>query len=298
MSADPFPLARYVIGQAEFEAPRPAPGLYLVPTPIGNLRDITLRALEVLAGADIVACEDTRVTRVLLNRYGIARPVTAYHEHNALDAGQKLLAALAEGRSVALASDAGTPLISDPGQRLVLSAAEEGHAIYALPGASALTTALSGAGLASDGHYFGGFLPSKSGARRARFDSLRSVPGTLAFFESPNRVAASLRDAASVFGDDRQAIVARELSKTFETFHRGTLTELAGHFEAHGAKGEIVLLIAQDSTQTESWTDAAVDSLLDDLSASMPTSKAAAEAARATGRPKGDLYRRLLELKG
>src|SRR5690349_20305547 len=172
------------------EAPEVAPGLYLVATPIGNLGDITLRALELLAGADVIACEDTRVTRKLTERYGITTPLTPYHEHNAAEARPKLLARLADGQAVALVSDAGTPLISDPGYKLVRAACEAGHAVTALPGASAVLTALSVAGLPTDHFFFEGFLPPRQGARQKRIAALANVPATLVLFESGPRIAA------------------------------------------------------------------------------------------------------------
>src|ERR1700755_1485210 len=182
---------------AAIEAPKPSAGLYLVATPIGNLGDITLRALEVLAGADVVACEDTRVTRKLADRFGIETPLTAYHEHNAAEARPKLLARLAQGDAVALVSDAGTPLISDPGYKLALAARDAGHAVTALPGASSVLTALSLAGLPTDRFCFEGFLPPKQMARQKRIAALASIPATLVLFESGPRLAESLADLAS-----------------------------------------------------------------------------------------------------
>ena len=273
------------------------PALYLVATPIGNLGDITLRALETLAGVDVLACEDTRVTRVLLNRFGIVNRPYAYHEHNADEVGPKLLAALADGRSVALVSDAGTPLVSDPGYRLGQMAIEAGHSVVPIPGASAPLAALVGSGLPSDAFLFAGFLPVKDKGKRDRLTELSRVPATLIFFESPHRLGASLAVAAAVLGGARRATVCRELTKAFEEFHRGTLEELATYYEDRAVKGEIVLLIAPP--ECEDVPDAAdIDALLRELSQSMPTSKAAAEAARLTGLSKKDLYTRLLALKG
>ena len=182
----------YLIGQTEIAARPLEPAFYLVATPIGNLADITLRALETLAGVDVLACEDTRVTRVLLDRYGIKQRLTAYHEHNANEAGPKLLAALEEGRSVALVSDAGTPLVSDPGFRLVGQAVERGIRVVPIPGASAVLAALTASGLPTDAFLFAGFLPVKDGQRRARLEALRTIPATLVFFESPRRLADTL----------------------------------------------------------------------------------------------------------
>ncbi|HEV7436495.1 MAG TPA: 16S rRNA (cytidine(1402)-2'-O)-methyltransferase [Pseudorhizobium sp.] len=272
------------------------PALYLVATPIGNLGDITLRALETLAGADVLACEDTRVTRVLLDRFGIVNRPFSYHEHNAAEAGAKLLSALEEGKSVALVSDAGTPLVSDPGYRLGQLAIEAGHRVVPIPGASAPLAALVGSGLPSDAFLFAGFLPVKDKGKRDRLAELSRVPATLIFFESPHRIGATLATAADVVGPGRRAAVCRELTKTFEEFQRGTLEELASHYSERAVKGEIVLLVAPPEIDDVPGA-VEVDVLLQELSATMPTSKAAAEGARLTGLSKKDLYQRLLALK-
>lgn len=273
------------------------PALYLVATPIGNLSDITLRALETLAGADVLACEDTRVTRVLLDRYGIVNRPYAYHEYNADEVGPRLIAALEAGKSVALVSDAGTPLVSDPGYRLALLAIEAGHRVVPIPGASAPLAALVGAGLPNDAFFFAGFLPSKDKARRDRLAELAGVPATLLFFESPHRIAATLVSAADVLGESRPACVCRELTKTFEEFRRGTLGELAAHYAQAGAvKGEIVLVIGPPGEAAAPEAED-VDRLLAQLVRDMPAGKAATEAARQTGLPRRDLYQRLLDLK-
>ncbi|OOG68426.1 16S rRNA (cytidine(1402)-2'-O)-methyltransferase [Sinorhizobium sp. A49] len=271
--------------------------LYLVATPIGNLGDITLRALETLAGADVLACEDTRVTRVLLDRYGIVNRPYAYHEHNADEVGPRLLAALGEGRSVALVSDAGTPLVSDPGYRLGQLAIEAGHRVVPIPGASAPLAALVGSGLPNDAFLFAGFLPTKDKAKRDRLQELARVPATLLFFESPHRIAATVAAAAAVLGENRRATVCRELTKTFEEFRRGTLGELKAFYEDAGAvKGEIVFVIGPPDAPPEPEA-ADVDALLVRLIADMSTGKAATEAAKQTGLPRKELYDRLLELK-
>jgi 16S rRNA (cytidine1402-2'-O)-methyltransferase len=271
--------------------------LYLVATPIGNLGDITLRALETLAGADIIAAEDTRVSRVLLDRYGINKRPYAYHEYNADEAGPKLIAAIMAGKSVALISDAGTPLVSDPGYRLVRQALEAGLRIIPIPGASSVVTALSAAGLPSESFYFAGFLPQKEKARRDRLAAIGVIPGTLIFFESPNRLPASLKDAADMLGPNRQASVCRELTKTFEEFRRGTLSKLAAHYDKNpNIKGEIVVAVAPPEAEAPP-EGAALDDILKALAGQMPAAKAAAEAARQTGLPRKDLYQRLLELK-
>jgi len=272
------------------------PALYLVATPIGNLGDITLRALETLAGADVLACEDTRVTRVLLDRYGIQNRPFAYHEHNADEAGPRLLQALEAGKSVALVSDAGTPLVSDPGYRLAQTAIESGYRVVPIPGASAPLAALVGSGLPNDAFLFAGFLPTKDKARRDRLSEFANAPATLLFFESPHRIGATLLAAADVLGGDRMASVCRELTKTYEEFRRGTLADLAAHYaENDNVKGEIVLVVAQPQEKPVEAAD--VDAILADLS-DMPTAKAAAEAARLTGLPRKELYQRLLEIKG
>jgi 16S rRNA (cytidine1402-2'-O)-methyltransferase len=273
------------------------PALYLVATPIGNLGDITLRALETLAGADVLACEDTRVTRVLLDRYGIAVRPYAYHEHNANEVGPKLLAALEEGRSVALVSDAGTPLVSDPGYRLGQLAIEAGHKVIPIPGASAPLAALVASGLPSDTFLFAGFLPVKEKGRRDRLAELSKIPATLIFFESPHRIAAALASAAHVLGAARAGSVGRELTKAFEEISRGTLGELSEAFSERTVKGEIVFLVGPPAyDDVPAAVD--VDVLLEELSASMPAAKAAAEAARLTGLSKRDLYQRLVTMKG
>ncbi|WP_408004573.1 16S rRNA (cytidine(1402)-2'-O)-methyltransferase [Pseudorhizobium endolithicum] len=287
----------YRIGNAAVPARPLDPALYLVATPIGNLGDITLRALETLAGADVLACEDTRVTRVLLDRYGIVNRPFAYHEHNADEAGPKLLAALDEGKSVALVSDAGTPLVSDPGFRLGQMAIEAGHRVVPVPGPSAPLAALVGSGMPSDAFLFAGFLPVKDKGRRDRLAELSRVPATLIFFESPHRIGASLAAAADVLGGGRRAAVCRELTKAFEEFRRGSLDQLSGYYADRPVKGEVVLLIAPPEIDDVPGA-MEVDVLLRELAASMPTSKAAAEGARLTGLSKKDLYQRLLALKG
>ena len=229
------------IARTRIDAPLLEPALYLVSTPIGNLGDITLRALETIAAADMLACEDTRVTRKLLTRYGIARKTVAYHEHNAATQGPRLLTALAEGRSVALVSDAGTPLVSDPGFRLVAAALEAGHRVVPVPGASAPLAALVGSGLPTDSFAFAGFLPAKSAARLAALERWRGIPATLVLFEAPGRLVASLKAAATVFGGARRAAIGRELTKLHEEIRPGTLDELADHYGSQAARGEIVI---------------------------------------------------------
>jgi 16S rRNA (cytidine1402-2'-O)-methyltransferase len=271
--------------------------LYLVATPIGNLGDITLRALETLASADVLACEDTRVTRVLLDRYGIRNRPYSYHEHNAEEVGPRLIAALDAGKSVALVSDAGTPLVSDPGYRLGQLALEAGHRVVPIPGASAPLAALVGSGLPSDAFLFAGFLPVKDKGKRDRFSELSKIPATLMFFESPHRISATLKVASEVLGPNRRAVVCRELTKTFEEFRRGTLSELAEWYgEDRIVKGEIVLLIEPPSyDEIPDMED--VEKLLKDLVATMSAAKAAGEASKLTGLPRKELYQRLLDMK-
>lgn len=272
------------------------PALYLVATPIGNLGDITLRALEILAGADVLACEDTRVTRVLLDRFGIKARPYAYHEHNAAEVGPKLIAQLEAGRSVALVSDAGTPLVSDPGYRLGQLALAAGHRVVPVPGASAPLAALVGSGLPSDAFLFAGFLPTKDKARRERLAQFSEVVATLVFFESPHRIGATLLAAADSLGPDRPAAVCRELTKTFEEFRRGTLAALAAEYAEKAVKGEIVLVIGPPGISAE-IDEAEIDALLLHHGRTLPAAGAAAEVARETGLPRKALYQRLLALR-
>lgn len=275
---------------------RPGPGLYLVATPIGNLRDITLRALDLLADADVVACEDSRVTRKLLSAYGIQRRLTTYHEHNAERVRPRLVARLRQGKSVALVSDAGTPLVSDPGFKLVEACAKSGIAVYAVPGASALLAGLGVAGLPTDRFYFAGFLPPKQTARRKALQEIAMVPGTLVIYESARRLAASLADMAAVLGD-RRASVARELTKLFEEVVRGSLIELAARYaEAGPPKGEIVVIVAPPARPEigEEAIDRALTAALERQS----VKDAAASVAAALGLPRRRLYGRALALSG
>lgn len=287
----------YLVGGVTVPARPLDVALYLVATPIGNLGDITLRALETLASVDVLACEDTRVTRILLDRYGIRNRPYSYHEHNANEAGPKLLAALEAGKSVALVSDAGTPLVSDPGYRLGQLALEAGYRVVPIPGASAPLAALVGSGMPSDAFMFAGFLPVKDRGKRDRFSELAKTPATLIFFESPHRIGATIKVASEVLGVNRRAVVCRELTKTFEEFRRGTLGELAEWYnEDRVVKGEIVLLIEPPSfDEVPDIED--VEDLLRDLASNMPAAKAASEASRLTGLPRKELYQRLLDMK-
>ncbi|MEM7088493.1 MAG: 16S rRNA (cytidine(1402)-2'-O)-methyltransferase [Pseudomonadota bacterium] len=229
-----------------FQKIRLAAGLYFIATPIGTARDITLRALDVLASADVIAAEDTRSLRRLMDIHGVplgGRRLLAYHDHSGTNARSKLVEALDAGQSVAYASEAGMPLIADPGYELGKQAAEAGHIVTCAPGPSAALTALTLAGLPTDAFFFAGFLPSAKGARRTRIGVLRDIPGTLVIYESPKRVAASLSDLAVVLGAERRAALCRELTKKFEEVKRGTLGELAEHFKGTSIKGEVVLLV-------------------------------------------------------
>ncbi len=223
-----------------------APGLYLVATPLGAARDITLRALDILASADIIAAEDTRSLRKLLEIHGIAlegRPVIAYHDHNGAQARPRLMSALEQGKSVAYASEAGTPMVADPGFDLARAAIAGGHALTSAPGPSAVITALTVSGLPTDRFLFAGFLPNTSSARKTALRALAQVPATLVFYESPRRAAAMLRDAAEVLGETRNAALCRELTKKFEETLRGTLADLAAELKRTPRKGEMVVLI-------------------------------------------------------
>lgn len=269
-------------------------GLYVVATPIGNLRDITLRALDVLAQADLVLCEDTRVTGKLLHAYGISAKLERHDEHAAERARPKALAALAEGKRVVLVSDAGTPLISDPGYRLVREAAAEGWTVIPIPGASALIAGLSAAGLPTDRFLFAGFPPPKSAARRTFLEELAGIRTTLVFYEGGSRLADSLSDMASVLGD-REAVVCRELTKLYETIYRGPLSVLAEDPRLDAPRGEIVILVGPGRETEASAADA--DAALADALTRLKPAEAASEVAKALGLSRRDLYRRAMELK-
>lgn len=271
-----------------------APGLYVVATPIGNLRDITLRALDVLAAADLVLAEDTRVAGKLLSAYGLSAKLERYDEHGAERTRPKAMAALAEGKRVALISDAGTPLVSDPGYRLVREAAAEGVAVFPIPGASALLAGLSAAGLPTDRFLFAGFPPPKSAARRTFLEELAPIRSTLVFFEGGSRLAASLADMAAVLGD-REAVVCRELTKLYETFYRGPLTTLAADPRLDAPKGEIVILVGP-GREVEA-TAADIDTALADALTRLRPAEAAAEVAKALGLSRRDVYQRAMDMR-
>ena len=233
----------YVIVGQRFVAPELAPGLYVVATPIGNLRDITLRALETLCAADLVLCEDTRHSARLLDHYGISRPRAALHEHNEAEKAAQIVDRLKSGARIALVSDAGTPLLSDPGFPLVRAARAAGCPVFAIPGPSALLAALMSAGLPTDAFSFFGFLPVKSGARVSALATIADRTETLVFYESPRRLDKTLAAMAGIFGQDRQAVVARELTKRFEHIDQGTLAELAARYADTQTKGEVVIAV-------------------------------------------------------
>ena len=286
---------RLIIAGQLIQAPQLAAGLYLVATPIGNLGDITLRALQTLAGADLIACEDTRVTRKLLDRYAIATPLSPYHEHNAAKARPGLLRRLAEGAAIALVSDAGTPLISDPGFKLVRAAREAGHAVTAQPGASAVLTALTVAGLPTDQFFFAGFLPPKQAARRTRIAELARLPGTLVLFETGPRVAAALADLAAGLGANREAALCRELTKLHEEIRRGELAKLAEACASEEPRGEIVLVIAPPPQEMQTSL-AETETLLREALARHSLKDAVGEVVQATGRSRREVYQRALAL--
>jgi 16S rRNA (cytidine1402-2'-O)-methyltransferase len=272
-----------------------APGLYVTATPIGNARDITLRALDVLKGVDLIAAEDTRVTSKLLAIHGISKPLTAYNDHNAARERPRLLARLRDGARIALVSDAGTPLVSDPGFKLVREAIQEKLPVHALPGASAALTGLVLSGLPSDRFLFAGFLPSKAGERQSALEELKTIRATLIFFESGPRLAESLKQMAEVLGT-RNAAVARELTKLHEELRRGTLAELAQSYEnAPTPKGEVTLLVSPPHAAQADMT--AVDAALDAALEFMPLKPASEMIANLTGVSRKDVYARGLEKK-
>jgi 16S rRNA (cytidine1402-2'-O)-methyltransferase len=284
----------YVLDGHQTNVARLTPGLHIVATPIGNLGDITLRALAALAGADLIACEDTRVTRKLLDRYAIATPLTPYHDHNAAQARPALLRRLTDGAAIALVSDAGTPLISDPGFKLVRAAHDAGHAVTTLPGASSLLAALAVAGLPTDQFLFAGFLPPKAVARRSRIAELSRIPATLVLFETGPRLTATLADLAAGLGP-REATVCRELTKLHEEIRRGDLETLSQNCAASELRGEIVLVIGPPAAPVEvSLSDA--DALLRQALVRVSLKDAVGEVAEVTGLPRRELYQRALVL--
>lgn len=287
---------RFILSEHAFTAPNLEPALYIVSTPIGNLRDITVRALETLAASSMIACEDTRVTATLTQKFGLKTPLMPYHEHNAEKQRPRILAELEAGKAVALVSDAGTPLVSDPGYRLVRGVLEAGFDVVPIPGASAPLAGLVASGLPSDTVLFAGFLPQKGGPKTKRLEDLARVSATLVFFESPHRTGATLETMAGLLGGTREAVVARELTKRFETFERGPLSDLATRFKDAPVKGEIVILVGPPEERPEA--DASdLDALLAAALEDMPVSAAAKTVAKATGLDRGEVYKRALDLK-
>lgn len=285
----------FVIGSAQFEAPPLAAGLYVVATPIGNLKDITVRALETLAAADLVLCEDTRHSATLLDHYGIRAEKRSLHEHNERQRADEIVATIAAGQAVAQISDAGTPLLSDPGFPLVRAVREAGLPVFAIPGASALLAALASAGLPTDAFGFVGFLPSKAGQRANALDALKRRTDTLVFYESPRRLGDTLAAMAEAFGAERPAAVALELTKRFERVERGTLSQLAAHFSEGDTKGEAVVLVggtAEVMVDAADWQAALEESLV-----AQPLRAAVDEITARYGLKRKEVYDAALALK-
>lgn len=285
-------------GLGGFGAKPLAPGLYFVSTPIGAARDITLRGLDILASAEVIAAEDTRTLRHLMEIHGIAlghRPLIAYHDHNGEAARPRILRALAEGKSVAYASEAGTPLVADPGYQLGRAAIAEGYLVIAAPGPSAVLAALTVSGLPSDRFLFAGFPPNTKSARRKWLSDFAKTPATLIFYESPKRVGEMLTDCVQTFGEDREAAVCRELTKRFEEVRRGPLGQLAQAFEGVAVKGEIVVLIDRARGRTAGPED--IEAALRERLGRMSVKDAAAEVAEALGLPRREVYQAALAME-
>lgn len=280
------------------------PGLlFIVATPIGNLEDITHRALRILREVDLIACEDTRHTRKLLNHFGISTATISYHEHNEQERAAELCEALESGKTIALVSDAGTPLISDPGFRIVKAAIDRGFSVQPIPGPAAFVTALSASGLATDQFLFAGFLPGRAGARRAKLIELGSIPATLVFYEAPHRIRATLKDAREILGD-REAVIARELTKLHEEFARASLSELIGRFsEIEAPRGELVLIISGQKAETlaSTRTTSSADQLRERMNElereGIDQKTAMKKAAKELGLKRDDAYRMLVDHK-
>lgn len=276
-----------------------SPGLVLVSTPIGNARDITLRALDMLRDADVLVAEDTRSLRRLMEIHGVpvaGRPLLAYHDHSGDKARDKVLAQLAEGARVVYASEAGTPLIADPGYDLVRAARAAGYAVTAAPGPAAAVMALSLSGLPTDRFFFAGFLPSAKGARAKALREVKDVPATLVFYESPKRLHRSLAAMAEVLGPERETVVARELTKRFEELRTGTLATLAAEIEDGALRGEIVVLVAPGAPEEVSAD--VVDDMLRAALAEKSAKDAVADVSAATGRPRREVYQQALGILG
>ncbi len=297
LPADPQPASArtFAISGHLLTAPKAAPGLHLVATPIGNLGDITIRALETLAGCDIIACEDTRITRRLTERYSISGLLKQYHEHNAEQARPKILEKLAQGASIALVSDAGTPLISDPGFKLVREVYAAGFNVIALPGPSSVLAALAVAALPTDRFFFEGFLPSRQMARRARLTELSRIDATLVMFDSGNRVQDTLADLADIMGN-RDAAICRELTKMHEEVRRAKVSELAAVAGELETRGEFVLVIGPPAADAQLMTEGDLDAMLRASLAHDSVKDAVAHAVEVSGRPRREIYARALEL--
>ncbi|MGD0851081.1 16S rRNA (cytidine(1402)-2'-O)-methyltransferase [Bradyrhizobium sp.] len=289
------PARTFSVGPHILTAPKAAPGLHLVATPIGNLGDITLRALETLAGVDIIACEDTRISRRLTERYAITALLKPYHEHNAALARPKILEKLSQGASIALVSDAGTPLISDPGFKLVREACAAGYPVIALPGPSSVLAALSVAALPTDRFFFEGFLPPKQVARRARLAELARIDATLVMFESGNRVQDTLADLADIMGA-RDGALCREMTKLHEEITRGPIAELARAADKLEKRGEFVLVIGPAAAGARTMAADELDDLLRSRLKRDSVKDAVAHAVEVSGRPRREIYARALEL--
>lgn len=274
--------------------------LYVVATPIGNLGDLTIRARDVLGAVDLIAAEDTRHTRQLLQAFGLQTPTFSLHEHNEAQKAATLVNELAGGKSIALVSDAGTPLISDPGFNVVAAARAAGHAVIAIPGACAAIAALSVAGLPTDRFVFEGFLPAKSSARRERLQQLADEPRTIVFYEAPHRIAEALGEMAEAFGATREASIGRELTKRFEAHYGGTLETLAARArdDSDMQRGEIVIVVRGAQIAAQSHGSVAADQLLRALAEELSPAQAAKIAAKLTGSKRSELYARALQLAG
>jgi 16S rRNA (cytidine1402-2'-O)-methyltransferase len=297
MTATPHPDRGFLLGSSRFSAAPLDPGLYLVATPIGHLKDITLRALETLAAADVVFCEDTRVTAKLMARYGLRNELKPYHDHNAAKVRPVILARIADGESVALTSDAGTPLVSDPGFRLVSEALAGNLKVEIIPGVSAPVAALALSALPADRFLFGGFLPGKEGERRRRLEELKAVPATLIFFDTARRVVDTLAAVEAVLGPRRVAI-ARELTKLHQEVLRGLPGELSAVIAARGGlKGEITLVIAPPASSSAPASNAEIERALAEAMRSLPMGKAAADVSRRFGRSRRAVYDLALRLR-
>ena len=273
--------------------------LYIVATPIGNLGDMVPRAIETLQSVAVIACEDTRHSKKLLDHFRIEKPLMAYHDHSDGKSSSKILRHLASGDDIALISDAGTPLISDPGYRLVLAARQSGYQVVPIPGASAVISALSVAGLPTDKFRFMGFLPAKGSQRKKALAELSSVSDTMVFYEAPHRILDCLADAREVFGGEHPGFIAREISKTFETYLHGSLDQLLSQVEADSnqQRGEIVLVLA-GANRTGNSTSVDGEKVLGLLLAELPAAKAAALTAKISGGDKKQYYQMAMELKG